>query len=242
MIISPATLALRPGRRYNFGASGGTGTLTWGFQQNQSGGTINASTGAYLAGPELGVDIIKVTDSLSNKATATIGIDTVEQLVGEIIARYLDLGPDQYWLWDQKIDIPTDSRSYLIISVISEKIFGNSNAYTGGSSAGDPLTSVQGVNVQARIGIDILSRGTSARDRKDLIPLALKSDYAEAQQELNQFFLGIGPTSFVNLSQVDGAAIPYRFHIEVNVQYAVTKATLVPYFDTFETPVITTEP
>ena len=128
------------------------------------------------------------------------------------------------------------------MSVVNEKAYGQSNAHDGGSSDGSPLTSVQSVNVMARVGIDILSRGTSARDMKDQVLLALNSDYAEAQMGLNSFFLGKGPTSFVNLSQVDGAAIPYRFHIELNVQYAVTKSTLVPYFDTFETPEVTINP
>jgi hypothetical protein len=243
--VQPSTLAIRPNRSYNFGPVGGVAPYTWTLSQNNSGGSINASTGAYTAGPDFGVDVIQVTDSTTPTpltATATVGVDTVLQLLGDIIANYLGLSPDQYWLWDQKVDIPNDSRLYVILSVVSEKAFGQTNSHDGGSSDGDPLTSVQSVNIMARFGIDILSRGTSARDMKDQVLLALNSDYAEAQQELNSFFLGKGPTSFVNLSQVDGAAIPYRFHIEVNVQYAVSNAIVVPSFDSYDTPEVTTEP
>lgn len=244
--LDPSQLALRTNRTYSVGAAGGTAPYVWTFQSNQSGGTVTAgsdsSQATYAAGPEYGVDVIRVTDSGGSTATMQVGVDTVAQLVGDIVANGLGLGSDQVWQWDQKVDIPTDSRLYCIISVVSERAFGQSNFADGGASDGDPLTSVQGVNIQARIGIDILSRGNSARDRKDEVLLALNSDYAETQQELNQFFLGKGPMTFINLSQVDGAAIPYRFHIEVNVLYAVTKRTLVPYFDTFETPTVTTEP
>lgn len=245
MNVQPSSLALRPGRSYNFGVVSGVAPFTWSLSQNQSGGSIDADTGAYTAGPSLGVDIVQVTDSTTPTplmAQATVGVDTVLQLVGDIIANFLGLSSDQYWLWDQKVDIPNDSRLYVILSVVSERAFGQSNFHDGGASDDSPLTSVQGVNIAARIGIDILSRGTSARDMKDQVLLALNSDYSESQQELNQFYLGRSSTSFVNLSQVDGAAIPYRFHIEANVQYAVSKTTTVPYFDTFETPDIVTEP
>lgn len=228
--ITPLTLTIRPGRSYPFGGLGGTAPYTWAVSTNNSGGSISSS-GVYTSGPNNGVDTITVTDSVAATATATVNVNTVVQLVGDIIANFLGLGADQYWLWDQKIDIPNDSRPYLILSVVSEKAFGQSNYHDGGSSGEDPLVSVQSVNIAARIGIDFLSRGPAARDTKDKILLALNSDYSESQQELNQFYLARIPINFINLSQVDGAAIPYRFHLEVNVQYAITHETLVPYFD-----------
>ena len=74
--IQPSTLAIRPGRSYNLGPIGGVAPYTWTLSQNNSGGSINASTGAYTAGPNFGVDVIQVIDSTPVTpltATATVG-------------------------------------------------------------------------------------------------------------------------------------------------------------------------
>jgi hypothetical protein len=47
---------------------------------------------------------------------------------------------------------------------------------------------------------------------------------------------------FVNLSMIDGDAIPYRFNISVNMQYFVRKVKAVAYFDDFADVEVTTEP
>lgn len=59
-----------------FVSNGGYGTMTWSFQSNVSGGTINSSTGAYAAGATPGTDVIRVTDSFGtpNHADVTITV------------------------------------------------------------------------------------------------------------------------------------------------------------------------
>lgn len=58
-----------------FTGLGGFGTLTYSFVTNNSGGSINSSTGLYTAGASHPVtDTIEVTDSLSNTATAVIAV------------------------------------------------------------------------------------------------------------------------------------------------------------------------
>lgn len=103
------------------------------------------------------------------------------------------------------------------------------------------LTSVQSVNMQAILDIDIISRGPDARDKKELIPLALNSVYSVQQQEANSFYIGLLPSGsrFINLSQIDGAAIPYRFKISYAIQYFITNNNLVPYYTSFATPQVT---
>jgi hypothetical protein len=72
--------------------------------------------------------------------------------------------------------------------------------------------------------------------------LALGSIYAEQQQELNSFKIGQIPSGFMNLSEIDGSAIPYRFNIVCTIQYFVQKTNPVGYFDTFQDPAITVDP
>ena len=74
--ITPPSPAVPPKGSIAFGASGGSGTgYVWTLSTNASGGSINWSTGAYVAGPKGGVkDVVAVNDSLGNIASATIDV------------------------------------------------------------------------------------------------------------------------------------------------------------------------
>ena len=81
--ISPAAPSTPAKGTLSFTASGGSGTgFTWTLATNNSGGSINASTGAYTAGPTGSVtDAVKVTDSLGNTASANVTV-TASSLSG----------------------------------------------------------------------------------------------------------------------------------------------------------------
>ncbi len=74
--ISPGTATVAPLGSQTFTASGGSGSgYAWSLATNNSGGSINASTGAYTAGAMGSVsDVVQATDSLSDSATATITV------------------------------------------------------------------------------------------------------------------------------------------------------------------------
>ncbi len=75
--ISPVTASVAPTGSQTFSASGGSGGsgYTWSLVTNASGGSVNASTGAYTAGPTGNVtDVVQVTDSLGNTATASVTV------------------------------------------------------------------------------------------------------------------------------------------------------------------------
>ena len=64
-----------PGTTVQFTAYGGTQTFTYSFQTNNSGGSINSSSGLYTAGNTGSVtDTILATDGSSNTATATVSV------------------------------------------------------------------------------------------------------------------------------------------------------------------------
>ncbi len=70
MILSPTTVTVTHLMTQQFTALGGFGTLTYSISVNNSGGSINSSSGLYTAGTAGHIDTILVTDSLSNTATA----------------------------------------------------------------------------------------------------------------------------------------------------------------------------
>lgn len=244
--ISQNKTALAAGLTASFLGVGGTAPLVYSVRQGGAGGTIDSSTGVYTApvvvpsDPRYVFDTIQVKDSLGAIATAKILVASVLMLVCDIIQSQMALANGRVYLWDQKINQPTDSEIYVAVAEISCKPFGNTNSHDG---SGSGLNSVQSVNMYSQLQIDIISRGPGARDRKAEVLMALNSDYSQQQQEANSFNIGQLPpnSQFVNLSSQDGADIPYRYTIGVAIQYFVTKIQPVGYFDDFDPVEVTTE-
>ena len=223
---------------------GGTPPYTYSVIPFGAGGTINSTTGAYVApvvassSPKQAYDYIQVTDSLGATATARILVGTPLLLMCDIIQNGMNLATDQTWIWDQKIFVPTDSRLYVGLSVPSCKPFGNINSIVSDPVQG--MIQIQATNMSAIVDIDIISRGPDARDRKEQVLLALNSVYAEQQQEANSFYYGKLPagSQFINLSNLDGAAIPYRYKISFRMQYMYSITSPAQYFGTFSPPTL----
>lgn len=74
MILSPTTASVVHGTTQQMTGLGGYGTYTYSFTTNNSGGSINPSTGLYTAGATPSTDTLKVTDQFGNTATATITV------------------------------------------------------------------------------------------------------------------------------------------------------------------------
>lgn len=224
----------------SFLAAGGTPPYVYSIQPGGAGGSIDSSIGSYVApavvnsDPTKDFDTILVTDSLAATATAQILVGTPLILLCEIIQSEMDLAPGRVYLWDQKIMQPTDFDLYVAVSVPNPRPFANSR-----TQSSDGITVVQSVNMYAAIDIDIISRGPAARDRKEEIILALNSTYSQQQQQANSFFVGTLSTAFVNINDIDGAAIPYRYRISIGMQYMVSKVKTPPFYDSNFTPTVT---
>lgn len=244
LALTQSLTAIIPGLTSSFLATGGTEPYGYSVRANGAGGTINSTTGLYAA-PAVGssnpkhlYDIVQVTDADGAITASKILIGTPLLLFCEIIQRELWLADGRVYLWDQKIMQPTDDDLYVAVSVMHPKPFSNSNKFNSDG------TSTQSVNMYAGLQVDIISRGPAARDRKEEVILALNSDYAQSQQEANSFYIGKLPpgAQFLNLSSIDGAAIPYRFNISVAIQYFVKKTKPVPFYDVFADPGLVVEP
>lgn len=243
LAIGQTLTAIGPNLTASFLATGGVAPYVYSVIPGGAGGSIDSSTGLYTApatvpsNPAQLNDTIQVTDSTSATATTSILVGNPLLLFSDIIQNQLGLDSNHCYLWDQKIFQPTDSGLYVAISVIRCKPFANVNEHASGDSN-------QYLSMYAVLDIDIISRGPAARDRKEEVLLALNSDYSELQQEANSFSIGrlAAGGQFINLSNIDGSAIPYRYKISVAMQYAYIKSTATPYFDTFENVEVTTEP
>ncbi len=223
----------------SFAGTGGMEPYAYTVVPGGAGGTINIATGVYRApavapsDPDLMIDTILVTDYANVTATAQITVGRPIDLLCEILQRELGLSARNIFLWNQKILQPTDSGLYVAVSIPRVKPFGSSNRQV--STSGGMVAEQYGVFC-ATVDVDIISRGPEARDRKELVVLALSSVYSQNQQTANGFKVGKLPPhgQFVDLSSQDGTAIPYRYRISFLMQYAVGVTKPVDYFDEFE--------
>ncbi len=231
--LSATYTAIAPGRTSSFLGVSGVEPYVYSIVAGGNGGTINSSTGVYTAPSTYGIDTVLVTDALAATAELAITTGTALILFCDILQESMNLSQGQVIIFDQKFNIPTDSRLYIAVGVRACKPFGNSTKMVDG-------VSMQSVNMAADLDINILSRSTEALNRKEEVILALQSQYAEAQQEANSFYVSQLSHSFVNLSEIDGGAIPYRYVIGARLQYFVSKQLATSYFDTFQTTEVIT--
>lgn len=235
--------AIGSGLTTYFLASGGAEPYIYSVASGGAGGTINSSTGQYgspdavPSSVQSSYDVIIVTDDDGATASLPILIGSPLILFCDILQKQLGLASDHIYLWDQKLNEPKDYSLYIAVSTLFSKPFGNTNKF-------DPNTDsqIQTINMLDTLQIDLISRGPEARNKKANVLMALNSQYAEQQQEFNSFFIGKLPLNFINLSQIDGAAIPYRFQISVTLQYFVKLVQSIDYYDTFEEPTLLINP
>ncbi|MBX3224761.1 MAG: SBBP repeat-containing protein, partial [Labilithrix sp.] len=75
LAITPASPLTAPRGAIAFTAVGGSGSYSWSVDVAASGGTINAASGAYTAGPTGDtIDTVRVADSVGNSSTVQIAV------------------------------------------------------------------------------------------------------------------------------------------------------------------------
>jgi|GEM_PF-2851117 len=237
--------AIGPSLPASFLAIDGTPPYVYSVLPGGAGGTIDADTGVYTSPsivpntPTKQYDIIQVIDDDLNTATKNILVGTPLLLFCDILKNQLELADSHIYIWDQKIIEPKDYTLYIAVSVLNPKVFANTNKFDSQNEQ-----EIQSINTVDKLQIDIISRGPEAREKKNYVLMALNSQYSQRQQELNSFYIGKLPagSQFNNLSHIDGAAIPYRYQIDVNLQYFSKKVQSADYYDNFQTPTILVNP
>lgn len=193
LALTSGTLALCPGNATQFLGIGGSSPYHYVVLPGGAGGVIDPDTGDYTApatlneNPARTSDTIQVRDSAGATATASIMTGSALMLLCNIIQVEMGLDEGQVYLYDQKRNIPTDSKLYVSVGVLTCKPFSN-NLVPDGASAG--MNAIQSTSFGATLSLDIFSRGVQARDRKEEVIMSLNSIYSQSQQETNGFYVG----------------------------------------------------
>jgi hypothetical protein len=155
------------------------------------------------------------------------------QDIGKIIKDYMGLSDSQIWIKDGKAFKPTDNSFSVVIGFMSVKAYGTSVRQVFNTTTGK-MEEVIGTNMGGQISIDIQGRDFNILTRKEEIVMAMASSKCKEDQIAKGYLVGTQPTSFNDISGLDGASIPYRFQITFQIQFMVKKTTSnIDYYDNF---------
>lgn len=159
------------------------------------------------------------------------------KVVADIIQSEMELGNDRVYLYNQKWRIPPDEGLFVVVGFLGAKAFGAKTEYEN-----DPVTQelveVQSVNQQETYTVDLFSRDSSARQRKQEVILALNSTFAQQMQEENTFKIANLPSTFNDVSALEATAILNRYQLVFNALVVYRKVKNVQFYDSFQIPPI----
>lgn len=154
----------------------------------------------------------------------------------DILKNQLDLSAEQIWIYNQKRDIPNDFGFYLVVNYGGQRIIANVRKEIATQQG---LKEYQSVHSLAQFSIDVFSRGALAREKRDLVLMALNSTYSQQVQEAKGFQIARNSFQVTNTSEVEGVAELNRYTISFNVTYMSETTKSINYYDTFSKQVIT---
>ena len=209
------------GSKMILSASGGVAPYVFTLISGGDGGEI-VDSNFYVAPStkDKGFQKIKVVDSLGASTSKEVTILNHLEIICNIIKAQMSLAADQVVIYNEKFIIPNDSRLYVMVGVLNEKMFSN-------NSSGDEVS----MNVLQTLTLDVFSRGNSAFSRKEEVVMALHSQYSKNKQTESSFYIGRIPSGFSNVSYEEGISILNRFNISINIGYHVKKKFNFNYYD-----------
>lgn len=157
------------------------------------------------------------------------------KVVADVIQSEMGLGNDRVYLYNQKWRIPPDEGLFVIVGFMGARAFGAKTEYEN-----DPITNelveVQSVNQQEMYTIDLMSRDSSARVRKQEVILALNSTLCQQMMEQYNFKIANLPATFNDVSALEATAILNRYQLAFNTLVVYRKVKSVQFFDSFQIP------
>jgi hypothetical protein len=151
-------------------------------------------------------------------------------IIADIIQNELGLTDSQVFIYNQDYKLPETSGLFIVLVNDSSEIFSNSSKFIATQN-----TSQEVINYLAKeeYSINIMSKNSEARTRKEEVVMALISNYAKEQQDKYQFKIAQIPNSFTNVSELEGAGMLNRFVVNLSVLTWQQKTKNIPYFDQF---------
>ena len=155
--------------------------------------------------------------------------------IRSILLHELQLDDTRINLYNQRFRIPADEKLFVFIEPLPSKIL-SSRTQIAISDEGDEVE-VQDVNTQERFVIGVHSRNLDAMNRKEEVVMALSSFYSQQVQQQYGFLISRN-MAIEDLSELEGAAMLYRYDITAVVLAWRQKVKAAEYYEHFTTNVL----
>ena len=142
----------------------------------------------------------------------------------------MELAPGSVYLRNEKINQTKMQDFNITVGFMGQKQIGSTTRCVDGIEE-------VALTMTGSVVIEIYGRTFLVVERKEEILMALCSSLSKETQTAKGFLIAQIPSSFNDISQIDGAAIPYRFQATFNVQFIKTKQKSVDYYTTIRNEV-----
>jgi hypothetical protein len=164
-------------------------------------------------------------------------------ILREIIKTEMSLNKEAIFIYNQEVNFQDTFNKMLLLNPpqkiiitlqqTTSKVFSNNNYIVQDSLLG--LKEEQNMIIKENYLIDILSQTDDARKQKEKIIFALNSTYSKQLQEKYGINIFRIPSSFNNLSELEGPLINHRYETEISVISSYNQTKGINYYNTFET-------
>ena len=148
-------------------------------------------------------------------------------ILADIITTELGIDPTRVVVSEDNYQAPTDDNLYIIIAPGNSKIIGSKKKFNP-----DTNKEIKSVVVSQQYNVELVSKNREALNSKEEVIMAITSDYATRQAELNNFQL-YRNGDMLNLSSVEGSSSLRRWRIPLIMTYLIEKRETTIYYDKY---------
>lgn len=158
------------------------------------------------------------------------------QLIGSILVAFMGIDPARIILKNEKYDAPKDGGMYILIEYEGPAGIVGINSHKEYTAD----TETMSISSHEKYAVEVCGFGQEATDRKNEVPMALRSQMAIRAAEDNNCSIFIaGPT--LDLSSIEGSSALRRYRIPVIMSNIERKTVSADMMTAFPAPTIETE-
>lgn len=150
------------------------------------------------------------------------------KILRNLIKNGLGLDDAHCYIYNNKWIMPEDKGLFVVIGIINSEVIGNNLKYRSTETEFKAITST---TFCTDYSIDIFSADTSARTKQFELINLLGSFEALQSQERNGYSIARLPSSFTDLSALEGDKILNRYRATIRVFHKVQTEREATYFD-----------
>ena len=158
------------------------------------------------------------------------------QLIGSILVAFMGIDPARIILKNEKYDAPKDGGMYILIEYEGPAGIVGINSHKEYTAD----TETMSISSHEKYAVEVCGFDQTATDRKNEVPMALRSQKAIRAAEDNNCSIFIaGPT--LDLSSIEGSSALRRYRIPVIMSNIERKTVSADMMTAFPAPTIETE-